>query len=139
MFLNTSFKFRKNHLYCLKKMIKNQSLLSTQKYYCEQINFTTYKTNILLAKEYNAFRRSLGRKTEKLFRLVFFQKPSIMVTSKPKEMRMGKGKGSFSHVHLPVYSGSFIFFLKWSHCLNSFFFILSIAQAKKKLKFKLKH
>jgi ribosomal protein L16/L10AE len=133
MFLNTSFKFRKNHLYkqktyfCPQNIVTNHQVTSPV-----MLSFTSLKSTVTKQNRYTALRRQLGRKTEKLFRMVFAKKPYLMVTAKPREIRMGKGKGAFSHVHLPVRCGTLLFTLHWCHKLAPIPFFYYLKQANKK-------
>ena len=133
MFVNTSFKFRKNHLYKQKNYFLAQNLVTNHAITSSAtLHFTALKTTVTKQNRYTALRRQLGRKTEKLFRLVYSQKPYVMVTAKPREIRMGKGKGAFSHVHLPVKCGLSLFSLHWCHKLASAPFFYFLKQSNKK-------
>lgn len=132
MFLNTSFKFRKNHYYLIKNSLTPQRLTTSQYKQIDKITVRSYKSNSIIAGEYNAIRRILGRKTEKLFRLVLKKKANVMVTAKPREIRMGKGKGAFSHVHLPVRIGQSLCSIAWCHRLPKALFLGSVKKAMKK-------
>lgn len=132
MYLNTSFKFRKNHLYKLKAYAIGQSQHCSQTKKVDCLTFISTRPGIVKTGEYAALRRILGRKTEKLFRLTLIRKPDLMVTAKPREMRMGKGKGAFSHVHLPVRAGMPVIKLTWCHRLPRFSFLAYVRAATKK-------
>ena len=47
-------------------------------------------------------------------------------------IRLGKGKGAFSHVHLPVRCGTLLFTLHWCHKLAPIPFFYYLKQANKK-------
>lgn len=132
MYLNTSFKYRKNHRYFLKNYFIAQSQSISQQKSVDRLVFSSYKAKSIKSCEYNAIRRLLGRKTEKLFRFNICRKADIMVTAKPKEIRMGKGKGSFSHVELPVKVGLILFNIVWCHRLPTFKFLFAVRKCIKK-------
>lgn len=70
------------------------------------------------------------KKDGSLFTRVF---PHLPVTSKPAEVRMGKGKGSVSHYIARISPGSFIFELKNT---NRFLAKAALSVAASKLPFK---
>ena len=59
----------------------------------------------------------------RLLRFNLLKRPYVMVTAKPKEMRMGKGKGALSAFHIPVKSGLIVSHIFWCH-RHSFFALL---------------
>lgn len=133
MLTNTSFRYRKNHLYQIKHY---QAVQQTQLFVdASQLHvlLRSHRPHLLLTNTLGAFRRQLGRKTEKLFRLHVFRRPDTMVTAKPREIRMGKGKGAYSHVHLPVRAGSRLGYLGWCQRLSAPLVLGNLRQAAKKL------
>ena len=77
-----------------------------------QFAIISKETANLTSKQLSTSELALKRTIKKdgsLFRRVF---PHLPVTSKPAEVRMGKGKGSVSHHIARISPGSFIFELK---------------------------
>jgi ribosomal protein L16/L10AE len=77
-----------------------------------------HSAGLLLFPEYEALRRILSRKLIRLLRFSLFVHPYAMVTAKPREIRMGKGKGAFSHFALPTKVGSFFAKIFWCQTQN---------------------
>ena len=100
----------------------------------QQINSWTVKeTANLTNKQLNTSELAIKRVIKKdgsLFTRVF---PHLPVTSKPAEVRMGKGKGSVSHHIARISPGSFIFELKNT---NRFLAKAALRVAASKLPFK---
>jgi ribosomal protein L16/L10AE len=132
MFTNTSFKYRKNHLYSVKTWRFPQQTVNTLNGSPNALTLTALKPSLFLGSSFSAFRRQLGRKTEKLFRMHIVRKPDVMVTAKPREIRMGKGKGAYSHVHLPVRVGMPLAVITWCRQLPTAVFFVNVRQATKK-------
>ncbi len=63
----------------------------------------------ITAKQIEATRRTLTRQLKKVGRVWIRIFPHIPVTSKPVEVRMGKGKGAVSHYIAPVKPGTIMF------------------------------
>ena len=63
----------------------------------------------ITAKQIEATRRILTRQLKKVGRVWIRIFPHIPVTSKPVEVRMGKGKGAVSHFIAPVKPGTIMF------------------------------
>ena len=63
----------------------------------------------LTAKQIEAARRAITRKVKRKGKLWINVFPHIPVTSKPTEVRMGKGKGSLSYWCCPLKPGTLIF------------------------------
>ena len=61
----------------------------------------------ITAKQIEASRRILTRQLKKVGRVWIRIFPHIPVTSKPVEVRMGKGKGAVSHFIAPVKPGKY--------------------------------
>jgi large subunit ribosomal protein L16 len=60
-------------------------------------------------KQIEAARRSITRKMKREGRVWIHVFPHIPVTSKPTEVRMGKGKGSVSYWAMPIKPGKILF------------------------------
>ena len=63
----------------------------------------------ITANQIEATRRIITRKLKRLGRVWIRIFPHIPVTSKPTEVRMGKGKGAVSHFIAPVKPGTILF------------------------------
>lgn len=67
------------------------------------------ESGILSAKHIEAARQAITRKTKRKIKLWITVFPDIPITSKPTGVRMGKGKGSFSHWGARVRGGTVLF------------------------------
>jgi len=76
----------------------------------------------ITSSQIESIRKLISRKMNKLGFLRFFIFPSLPVTSKPVEVRMGKGKGSLSYWCFPVKAGRLLF----EFCGVSFFSAVEI-------------
>ena len=63
----------------------------------------------ITSSQIESIRKLISRKMNKSGFLRFFVFPSLPVTSKPIEVRMGKGKGSLSYWCFPIKAGRLIF------------------------------
>jgi|NorSeaMetagenome_1021524.scaffolds.fasta_scaffold44521_2 large subunit ribosomal protein L16 len=61
------------------------------------------------ARQIEATRRAITRKVKRRGKLWIRMFPSVPVTSKPVEVRMGKGKGSVDHWICPVRPGKVLY------------------------------
>ena len=61
------------------------------------------------AKQIEATRRIITRKLKRNGKVLIRIFPHIPITSKPIEVRMGKGKGAVSHYIAPVKPGTLVF------------------------------
>ena len=61
------------------------------------------------ARQIEATRRTITRKVKRRGKLWIRMFPSVPVTSKPVEVRMGKGKGSVDHWICPVKAGKILY------------------------------
>ena len=62
----------------------------------------------LTPKQLEAMRRSLARKLQKIGKILFHVFPETAITKKPKEIRMGKGKGAIKLWIAKVYAGKLL-------------------------------
>lgn len=62
----------------------------------------------ITSNQIESIRKLVSRKMNKSGFLRFFIFPSLPVTSKPTEVRMGKGKGSLSYWCFPIKAGRLI-------------------------------
>ena len=77
--------------------------------YDQLTNWYIEKNPHLTAKQIEAARRAITRKVKRKGKLWINVFPHIPVTSKPTEVRMGKGKGSLSYWCCPLKPGTLIF------------------------------
>ncbi len=78
-----------------------------------------------------AIKRTIRKNGECFIRI----NPNISVTSKPAEVRMGKGKGSFKHFISRVTAGSIIFELQTNEILARQAFKIAASKLPLKLRF----
>lgn len=110
-----NLKYRKSHLLFLKTYKVSQNIQQIQRKTFDNLVLRSYQSTTVRYNEYEALRRILSRKLTKLLRFSILKKPYILVTAKPKEIRMGKGKGSFSHFHFPSTVGYKFAKISWCH------------------------
>ena len=63
----------------------------------------------ITARQIEAARRAITRKMKREGRVWIHVFPHIPVTSKPTEVRMGKGKGNVSYWAMPIKAGKILF------------------------------
>jgi len=73
------------------------------------IGLKSIESGIITAKQIEAARQAINRKIKRKGKIWIRIFPNIPVTSKPTEIRMGKGKGSVSHWCVKVASGTMLF------------------------------
>lgn len=73
------------------------------------IGLKTTESGIINIKQLEAARQAISRKTKRKIKLWIRIFPNIPVTKKPIGIRMGKGKGQFSHWGAKVSGGSVVF------------------------------
>jgi len=73
------------------------------------IGLKASESGVLTARQLESARQAINRKINRKGKLWIRVYPSLPVTSKPSESRMGKGKGSISHWVVKVRAGQFIF------------------------------
>ena len=67
------------------------------------------KSGTISSRQIEAARQAIVRKLNKKGKLWIRVFPTIPITKKPTEVRMGKGKGIFSHWSVKVNAGTVIF------------------------------
>ena len=67
------------------------------------------ESGVVTAKHLNAASQAINRKIKKNGKVWLKIYPSLPITKKPTEVRMGKGKGNISHWATKVRSGSILF------------------------------
>ena len=82
--------------------------------YKNDLNFGTIglkalESGLISARQIEAARQAIARKIKKKGKIWIKIFPSLPITKKPTEVRMGKGKGSVSHWVARVRGGSVIF------------------------------
>jgi ribosomal protein L16/L10AE len=107
-------KYRKPHLLVLKNFKAAQVLHGSQKKTFDRCFLRNCYPVSMRFNEYEALRRMVSRKLYKLVRISLRTPPYILVTAKPREIRMGKGKGAFSHFQAPVKVGSTFVRVNWN-------------------------
>ena len=73
------------------------------------IGLKANESGFITARQIEAARQAIIRKTKRKGKLWIRIFPSIPITSKPIEVRMGKGKGSVAHWAARVRSGTVLF------------------------------
>lgn len=139
MFLTEKFKFKKPHIVWLKSYKAVQLISHSQKKTFDHIFLKSYITKNVSTKEYEALRRILSRKLLRLLRFSLKTRPFNIITSKPKEMRMGKGKGSFNLFTFFIKCKTPFVKLSWCHNQSYPHFFYALQTAVKKTAFKCKY
>ena len=73
------------------------------------IGLKAIESGTISAKQIEAARQSINRKIQRKGKLWIRIFPDLPITSKPTEVRMGKGKGAVSHWAVKVGGGNVIF------------------------------
>lgn len=73
------------------------------------VGLKALESGIISARQIEAARQSITRKIERKGKLWIRIFPDIPITSKPNEVRMGKGKGGVSHWGVKVGGGCILF------------------------------
>lgn len=73
------------------------------------VGLKTLESGIITARQLESARQTINRKIKRKGKIWIKIFPSLPVTSKPNEARMGKGKGNVSHWCSKVSSGTIIF------------------------------
>lgn len=73
------------------------------------IGLKAVKSATISAKQIEAARQAIVRKLNKKGKLWICVFPNIPISAKPTEVRMGKGKGNFSHWGVKVSAGTVLF------------------------------
>lgn len=121
----------------LKKRYLRQQLIETK---LNKLSFgfcglKTLESTILSASQLEMIRQLINRGINRKGKLWILLFPSISVTSKPIENRMGKGKGNVSHWITPIKAGTMLFELQGISKQESY---LILQKMQKKLSFKTK-
>jgi large subunit ribosomal protein L16 len=100
-------KYRKYQKGTLKSTRKNVSFLDTLKEGAVRID--SLQSARLTAKQIESSRQSISRRIKRLGKLQLKVFPDLAVSSKPTEVRMGKGKGAVEFWACKVRPGTTIF------------------------------
>ena len=98
----------------------------------DRIQLMSLTMSVVRFQEYESFRRILSRKLSRFLRVSLISKPYSAVSAKPREIRMGKGKGAFSHYVLPVSIGTIIMQSFWCHSVPNVLLFHNLKNALKK-------
>lgn len=92
-----------------KRYIKNQ-IIETKSFILRygQIGLKALSSNKITARQIEAARQCINRELNRKGKIWINIFPSVPVTKKPTENRMGKGKGSVDHWIAPVKAGSIL-------------------------------
>ena len=108
MFIPKNFKFRKQQKG--KKFTKVLSNCLNQQTNC--VRLKTLGFGRLTSNQLKALKQSINKIIKKRGRVVFKIFPQTPITKKPIEVRMGKGKGAFSHWIAKVQPGTTICYIE---------------------------
>lgn len=100
------------------------------------IGLKAAEAGILNSRQIEAVRQSIARKTKRKAKIWIKVFPDLPITSKPTGIRMGKGKGAFSHWGARVRGGTVLFELCGAN-LNILINALKTAGAKLPIKTKI--
>nr|QDA21767.1 ribosomal protein L16 [Proschkinia sp. SZCZR1824] len=82
------------------------------------IGLKTLESGFINARHIEAARKAITRKMKRKGKIWIKMFPDIPITSKPSGVRMGKGKGNFSHWATRVKGGRVIFEIAGSNTAN---------------------
>ena len=92
------------------------------------------RNGILVAREYRSMLHVVSRKLFRTVRFALTSRSYVAVTQKPREVRMGKGKGSLSYYTLPVRAGTILTQLSWCYRRVFPFVVAGIQRSCKKVR-----
>lgn len=98
--------------------------------------FIAVNNGIMDYKQIETIRRVITRKIKKIGRLWFSIFADIPVTTKPKEVRMGSGKGKVSNWVIPIRAGTIILEIENISQITAFI-LLKLINSKLPIKIKL--
>jgi len=73
------------------------------------IGLKAVKSGTISSRQIEAARQAISRKLNRNGKLWIKVFPTIPITTKPTEVRMGKGKGAFSHWSVKIKAGTVLF------------------------------
>ena len=129
-------RYKKHHLKRLRGHLYSQYTQTGQRKSVDRFVLRSFSSCVVYSREYAALRRILSRKLQRLARLVMRTKPVYMKTAKPKEMRMGKGKGAFHSYYLHAQCGKPLGTLGWCPKLPTYWSLWIVKASVKKGSFR---
>ena len=116
MFIPKKFKFKKQQ-----KGKSFKKIFSTPKIYNKHcIELKSLSFGKLSSNQLKALKQSVNKIIKKRGRIIFKVFPQTPITKKPTEVRMGKGKGSFSHWIAKIKPGTTLCFIESEFSLLAF-------------------
>ena len=113
MLIPYNLKFKKHRRGFVKSKLKGVSLnFKYFKQYQGTFIFVAKNNGVVNAKQLEVIRRIVSRKTKKIAKIWFLVYPSISITAKPREVRMGSGKGDVKNWVAIVNAGKMVFALE---------------------------
>jgi large subunit ribosomal protein L16 len=108
MFIPKNFKFRKQ------QKGKNFSRIFSQKLEqnCHCVQLKSRDFGLLTSNQLKALKQTVNKVIKKRGLIIFRVHPQTPVTKKPIEVRMGKGKGAFSHWVAKIRPGTTICYIR---------------------------
>lgn len=108
MFIPKNFKFRKQQ----KGKKLNKIFPTCLKQASKHVRLKTLSFGRLTSNQLKALKQTINKIIKKRGRVIFKLFPQTSITKKPIEVRMGKGKGAFSHWVAKVRPGTIICFIE---------------------------
>jgi large subunit ribosomal protein L16 len=99
------------------------------------VGLKSINSGFVSIKQLEAARKAIVRQTKRKSKIWIKVTPTMPITSKPTGVRMGKGKGQFSHWGARIRGGTIIFEICGFNINNM---ILALKSGGKKLPFKTK-
>jgi len=133
LFIPKSHKFKKYQKgKTLNKITKNNLYLN----YFNLIGLKVLETGRITSKQLSSAKQAINKRIKRTGKVIVSIFPQHPISKKPKEIRMGKGKGSINHWVCKVTAGTILFEIKSSltaSCLKA----LKSAQIRLPLKTKI--
>lgn len=118
------------------KLVKLEFKSGSSKLTFGTIGLKALEAGIINSRQIEAARQSISRKTKRKAKIWIKIFPDLPITSKPTGIRMGKGKGQFSHWGARVRGGTVLFEICGAN-LNMIATALKTAGAKLPIKTKI--
>lgn len=106
LFIPKKFKFKKQRKG--KNFNKIKGLPSVYSLTVGSVGLKALSANRISSKQLDAMRQSINKLIKKAGKVIINVFPSIPVTKKPIEIRMGKGKGNVDHWVAKIHPGAVI-------------------------------
>jgi len=97
--------YRKPHYLMMQSIRGNQRVQRNQEATRDHLYLRSGTSGVIRARQYESLRRVVSRKLLRTVRFLLDRRAVVAVTAKPREIRMGKGKGAFSHYVLGIRVG----------------------------------